>query len=258
MNDLGVSVAYYGYRWYDSLTGRWPSTDPIEENGGFNLYGFLGNDGGNTVDKLGLKEDMNIEKYSREWTSRNKNCCDGLSKEEIEFFRESLKETRNRGCVGLTCLELGVVGMPDESNCYKEKKDADDRAREMVTKNECKDCTNLNGAPGKPRIFSIHLWNDTGKDGTNPDVSIDEKGKANLSNWDKEGKPDGKGGYLMNFDYGYLHPNGSMVHANHKHDPATNHYMIVYWSHIEDWKRAPSNLPYEVWCVACEKNELRP
>jgi RHS repeat-associated protein len=54
MNDLGVSVAYYGYRYYDPITGRWPSRDPIEEEGGLNLYGFVGNDGVDEWDVLGL------------------------------------------------------------------------------------------------------------------------------------------------------------------------------------------------------------
>ena len=49
-----VDVAYYGYRYYDPLTGRWPSRDPIEEMGGVNLYGFLGNDGVNRLDSLGM------------------------------------------------------------------------------------------------------------------------------------------------------------------------------------------------------------
>jgi uncharacterized protein RhaS with RHS repeats len=47
-------VAYYGYRYYDPLTGRWPSRDPIAEEGGLNLYGFLDNAGSNSVDVLGL------------------------------------------------------------------------------------------------------------------------------------------------------------------------------------------------------------
>jgi RHS repeat-associated protein len=47
-------VTYYGYRYYDPLTGRWPSRDPIEEKGGLNLYGFVGNDGLNKFDLLGL------------------------------------------------------------------------------------------------------------------------------------------------------------------------------------------------------------
>jgi hypothetical protein len=40
---------------YDPLTGRWPSRDPIEEAGGVNLYGFVGNDGVDWVDLCGLR-----------------------------------------------------------------------------------------------------------------------------------------------------------------------------------------------------------
>jgi uncharacterized protein RhaS with RHS repeats len=49
-------VMYYGYRWYDPETGRWPSRDPIEEDGGMNLYGFVGNNGVNWWDLLGMEE----------------------------------------------------------------------------------------------------------------------------------------------------------------------------------------------------------
>jgi RHS repeat-associated protein len=38
-------VSYYGYRYYTPQTGRWINRDPIEEQGGLNLYGFVGNDG---------------------------------------------------------------------------------------------------------------------------------------------------------------------------------------------------------------------
>jgi RHS repeat-associated protein len=51
-----ASLVYYGYRFYDPITGRWPSRDPIEEEGGINLYGFVGNDGIDRVDYLGLNE----------------------------------------------------------------------------------------------------------------------------------------------------------------------------------------------------------
>ena len=53
--DSSTGLYYYGYRYYDPVTGRWPSRDPIEERGGYNLYGFVGNDGVNQVDILGLK-----------------------------------------------------------------------------------------------------------------------------------------------------------------------------------------------------------
>lgn len=50
-----AGVTHYGYRYYDPVTGRWPSRDPIGENGGLNLYGFVGNDGVNRLDFLGFK-----------------------------------------------------------------------------------------------------------------------------------------------------------------------------------------------------------
>ncbi len=45
----------YQYRYYDPVSGRWPSRDPIEEEGGMNLYGFVGNDGVGQIDFLGNK-----------------------------------------------------------------------------------------------------------------------------------------------------------------------------------------------------------
>jgi hypothetical protein len=44
----------YGYRWYDPLTGRWPSRDPIGEEGGVHLYGFVDNKPTEEFDLLGL------------------------------------------------------------------------------------------------------------------------------------------------------------------------------------------------------------
>ena len=49
----GPGVAVYGYRYYDPVTGRWPSRDPIGEEGGVNLYVFVGNDGIGIWDILG-------------------------------------------------------------------------------------------------------------------------------------------------------------------------------------------------------------
>jgi len=61
-----VHVADYLYRYYDPLTGRWPSRDPIEEEGGINLYGFVGNSPSIWFDYLGLaKLTVNINRYSR-------------------------------------------------------------------------------------------------------------------------------------------------------------------------------------------------
>jgi RHS repeat-associated protein len=49
----GVTV--YGYRHYSPQTGQFLGRDPIGENGGNNLYGFVGNDGVDVCDLLGHK-----------------------------------------------------------------------------------------------------------------------------------------------------------------------------------------------------------
>ena len=52
--DAESGTYYYGYRYYDPSTGRWPSRDPIGEDGGMNLYAFVGNDGVYRCDFIGL------------------------------------------------------------------------------------------------------------------------------------------------------------------------------------------------------------
>jgi RHS repeat-associated protein len=52
---------YYGYRQLNPLTGRWVSRDRIGEDGGLNLYGFVGNDGVCVIDILGLAFFSNMD-----------------------------------------------------------------------------------------------------------------------------------------------------------------------------------------------------
>jgi RHS repeat-associated protein len=64
--DAESGMYYYGYRYFDPLTGRWPSHDPIGEDGGVNLYGMVENDPVNRVDYLGqaivrTKQEMMID-----------------------------------------------------------------------------------------------------------------------------------------------------------------------------------------------------
>ncbi|WP_221774321.1 RHS repeat-associated core domain-containing protein, partial [Puniceicoccus vermicola] len=51
--DNETDLLYYGFRYYNPETGRWPSRDPIGERGGLNLYGFVGNAGVDRWDYLG-------------------------------------------------------------------------------------------------------------------------------------------------------------------------------------------------------------
>ena len=42
--DIWIGHYYFGYRYYNPSTGNWLSRDPIEEQGGSNVYGYVGNE----------------------------------------------------------------------------------------------------------------------------------------------------------------------------------------------------------------------
>jgi len=48
-----TGLYYFRSRWYDPVTGRWLSKDPIGISGGLNLYAFCGNNPVNFVDPMG-------------------------------------------------------------------------------------------------------------------------------------------------------------------------------------------------------------
>jgi hypothetical protein len=58
-----MRVVISGYRYYSAEMGRWLSRDPIEEDGGINLYVFTANSPNNTFDLWGL----NIGTYYGIW-----------------------------------------------------------------------------------------------------------------------------------------------------------------------------------------------
>ncbi len=51
--ETEIDLYYYGYRYYSSQLGRWISRDPINEQGGINLYAFVNNNSINLFDVLG-------------------------------------------------------------------------------------------------------------------------------------------------------------------------------------------------------------
>jgi len=71
----GPDWYYYGFRYYDPVTGRWPSRDPIGERGGLNLYGMVGNDAINWIDILGLQGGKKC--CGGKQVSARTPCCNG-------------------------------------------------------------------------------------------------------------------------------------------------------------------------------------
>jgi RHS repeat-associated protein len=52
--DWETGKYYWKRRYYDPVPGTWLSRDPLEEDGGMNLYGFCGGDSVNGIDLLGM------------------------------------------------------------------------------------------------------------------------------------------------------------------------------------------------------------
>ena len=80
-----VSGLYdYGYRYYDPITGRFISRDPIEEEGGVNLYGFVYNAPLNWFDFLG-------------WNPRNKDGSKKDPGQQYEEIQKQQNDNRKKG-----------------------------------------------------------------------------------------------------------------------------------------------------------------
>jgi len=119
--DEEIGWYYYGYRYYDPQTGRWPSRDPIEEQGGINLYGFVGNDGVKMWDRLGLS-------YILIKVASNKEIVNDASK---ALFNERVKLLKDE-------LSRGKAQMARTLDTLKDMKDED--LKYMPQKIDGKDC----------------------------------------------------------------------------------------------------------------------
>ena len=67
--DNETDLYYYGYRYYSPSLGRWISRDPVEEQGGLNLYTFVNNDPVNHWDLWGMIDvsKCGINIYREDW-----------------------------------------------------------------------------------------------------------------------------------------------------------------------------------------------
>lgn len=111
--DATSGLYYYGFRYYNPNTGRWPSRDPVGERGGLNLYGFIGNNAIGRNDFLGLRDVVgsdpsqdaccNGERYSRE-----SQCCKaGVLKDLYEVSIHSYRSTKSHSWIEAKNLHTG-------------------------------------------------------------------------------------------------------------------------------------------------------
>ena len=63
--DCETGLVYYGHRYYSPSLGRFINKDPIEEQGGLNLYAFCTNNGVNSWDYLGFLDSFYITNSGR-------------------------------------------------------------------------------------------------------------------------------------------------------------------------------------------------
>ncbi|SEH91561.1 RHS repeat domain-containing protein [Akkermansia glycaniphila] len=62
-HDEDLGLVYYNYRHYNPMDGRWVSRDPIAEQGGYNLYGFVDNNSIRYADVLALWKQDTANEY---------------------------------------------------------------------------------------------------------------------------------------------------------------------------------------------------
>jgi RHS repeat-associated protein len=118
--DEETGLVYYGYRYYSPMLGRWIGRDTIEEQGGNNLYAFVGNDAVCWIDARGQaamldtlfanSEDI-VEKASElkrgdSLVRRVQDVVDKLN--NIEDFKAGVMEAENWMGSDMTSMLLRV------------------------------------------------------------------------------------------------------------------------------------------------------
>ena len=94
------------------------------------VYGFVQNNPLTRVDDTGLKA-INWDDYFYQWIIDHP----GLTLDQYSWVEMELA----RGCVGLTCVNLGWTKnkWPDDTKCYRKRKQAQKRAEEMKKNCAC-------------------------------------------------------------------------------------------------------------------------
>ena len=261
--------------------GRFVSRDPAGYQDGMNSYEYVGSAPTARVDPSGEAEAVPVLAYlDEDWWKRYP-----VSKTQRD---RALTKTLRRGCVGVTCLELGTTGpYPDMTSCFNSLERAKAFAALESTKKKCKttcrDPKKFLGDESKPRIFAVTWWDPTHRSTpakervrknnkpVTPWYPVNKAGKVKMDSFVKQqhsmykrrfDEPD-----YGNFDFivydpskdRWLHATGAIP------DSATDDPMMVLTDSTNVVKNLiPKTLTREdsynrmVFCVACQKWDFGP
>jgi RHS repeat-associated protein len=126
--DKDTKLTKFGYREYDSYTGRWTSKDPIRYEGGdSNLYGYVLNDPINFVDVEGLNP-ISIGVNAAYWDF-TRNYIDmrvANTKNSDKYFHcKANCEAASRGAIGYAA-SVGISEIREISDQYIKNDSAED------------------------------------------------------------------------------------------------------------------------------------
>jgi RHS repeat-associated protein len=136
---------YYAYRYYDPVTGRWPSRDPIGERGGVNLYGFNYNSPVDRFDDLGhesrTQREANRNTRNQANQEGRRNNQNAATTEEIaNRANNNNRKGQNAGeAIGEEAIEqLGSLSQEQAEKLAKEK--CDELLKESNCTKGCRSC----------------------------------------------------------------------------------------------------------------------
>jgi RHS repeat-associated protein len=114
--DHETGQYYYGRRFYSPQLLRWLNRDPVEEGGGANLYGVIGNNPVNGIDPLGLKQHSMTFDFTNpsEYNWLRRNIYEPWDKifvrEKAEIIRKIKSTINSKTCDCIKTLNLSAHG----------------------------------------------------------------------------------------------------------------------------------------------------
>ena len=168
--DSELGLVYYNYRHYSPTDGRWLSRDPIGEQGGRNLYCFVGNNSVSNEEFLGLKRNLPCC-GGKEYNPKIKCCINeklvsrqgtativlklGHNYSARDDFRKKRPGAKEKWgyvcCTGKSVndefISLPASGIPDHKNCrtdcfiYPQGDDVETKSVETAYQEELENAT---------------------------------------------------------------------------------------------------------------------